>query len=213
MPKDDKLLLLSGLFGPILFTAIIFIAGALSPGYDHSNQVISDLGAIGSPVRDFMNYAGFMLFGISIMAFSIGVYRIRKSWLGKIIALLFALGGLAMFLIGVFPSDAPCTAGPRFCPPPTPGAEVHNLATISTFLFLFPAFILLVADTRNEKSMRYYFIAAGVLGLAIAFFAHAWLTAADNVLIGVKQRATLGAFFLLLMYTAWKLCKLDKKKR
>ena len=206
--RIDKLLILSGFFGPIVFTLVIFLSGFMLTGYDHANQVISDLGAIGSPAKDFMNYAGFMLFGISIMAFSIGVYKLRKSWLGKIIAILFALGGIAMFLIGVFPSDVPCPAGP--CPPPTFTAEVHNLATYSPFVFLFPAFILLVVDTRNEKSMRYYFAIAGVLGIVIAYCAYTWLTASSSTLIGAKQRASLAAFFLLLIYTSAKLYRLRK---
>ncbi|MBI2076386.1 MAG: DUF998 domain-containing protein [Candidatus Aenigmarchaeota archaeon] len=207
--KRDKFLTLSGFFGPIIFAAVILIAGFLSPNYDHANQVISDLGAVGSPVKDFMNIFGFMLFGILIMAFSVGVYKIRGSLLGKAIAALFMLGGLAMFLIGVFPSDAVCREGP--CPQPSLTGEMHNISTIGTFLLLFPAFVLLVIDTRNEKSMRYYFIVAGILGAIIAFSAHAWLTAADGTLIGVKQRITLGAFSLLLMYTSAKLYRLKAR--
>lgn len=205
--KIDKFLLPAGFFGPVVFALVIFVSGLMYPGYDHANQVISDLGAVDSPVKDFMNIFGFMLFGASIVAFSIGVYKARKSLLGKIIAVLFLLGGLAMFLIGVFPSDAN-TGHPTVR---TFTGEMHYLATISTFLFLFPAFILLVIDTRNEKTMKYYFAVAGILGLTIAYFAYAWLTAADDTLIGVKQRITLGAFSLLLMYTSLKLYGLKKK--
>jgi len=209
-PKIDKFLILSGFFGPIVFALVILLSGLAFPEYNHANQVISDLGAVGSPVKDFMNIFGFMLFGIFIMAFAVGVYKTRGSAIGKIIAALFALGGLAMFLIGVFPSDVPCPAGPRFCPPPTFTAEVHDIVTYSTFVFLFPAFILLVVDTRNEKSMRYYFAIAGVLGIVIAYCAYTWLTASSSTLIGAKQRASLAAFFLLLIYTSAKLYRLRK---
>jgi hypothetical membrane protein len=198
--------MLSGLFGPVLFAITIFIAGMAFSGYDHANRVISDLGAVDNPVKDFMNVFGFMLFGILIMAFSVGVYRLRgKNLLGKVITTLFSLGGLGMFLIGVFPADADTGQHP---PLRTFTGEMHNLATISPFPFLFPAFILLVIDTRHEKSMKYYFIVAGTLGAVIAFFANSWLTAPDNALIGVKQRITLGVFALLLMYTSLKLYRL-----
>lgn len=211
MNRETKYIILAGFVGPVLFALAIFIAAVLYPGYSHANHVISDLGAVNSPVKDFMNILGFMLFGLFIIAFAAGVYKIRRTVLGKIISALFVLGGISMFLIGVFPSDAVCREGPRFCPSTSFTAEMHDIATISTFLFLFPAFILLVANTRNEKSMRYYFIVAGVLGLTIAFSAHAWLTAADGTLIGVKQRVTLAAFSLLLMYTSLKLYRLQQK--
>ena len=210
--KISKSLILPGLFGPVIFASVVFLSGLAYPGYDHANRVISDLGAAGSPVQLFMNVFGFMLLGIFIIAFSAGVYGIRKGAFGKLASVLFALGGLAMFLIGVFPGDAPCGEGPRFCPPLTSTAEMHNIATYITFVFLFPAFILLVADTRNEKSMRYYFAVAGVLGVIIAYFAYAWIVASDGVLTGIKQRATLGAFFLLLMYSALKLRRLEVNK-
>ncbi|MBI4014945.1 MAG: DUF998 domain-containing protein [Candidatus Aenigmarchaeota archaeon] len=212
MIQKIKFLLLSGLFGPAIFALVVLLSGSMYPGYDHMNHVISDLGATGSPVQLFMNVFGFMLLGIFIIAFSAGVYGIRKGAFGKLASVLFALGGLAMFLIGVFPSDAPCEEGPRFCPPSTSTAELHNAATYSTFVFLFPAFILLVADTRNEKYMRYYFAVAGILGIIIAYSAYAWFTASTGVLLGMKQRITIAAFFLLLMYTALKLYRLDKKR-
>ncbi|MBI2578321.1 MAG: DUF998 domain-containing protein [Candidatus Aenigmarchaeota archaeon] len=213
--KADKFLLLSGIFGPVVFILVIFVSGMLYPGYSHVSNVISDLGAAGSPVRDFMNIFGFMLYGISIVVFAAGVYKLRgKSLLGKTISVFFLLGGISMFLIGVFPSDAPCREGPRFCPAPTSAAEMHNIATYSTFLFMFPAFILLVIDTRNEKTMRYYFAVAGALGLIIAYFGYTWLTVDSyekSLTAGLMQRATLAGLFLLMMYTSLKLHGLKKK--
>ena len=208
MFSKGKNIVMAGFYGPIIFALIILIAGYMYPNYSHVNQVISDLGAVDSPVKDFMNFAGFMLFGLSVMAFAVGVYKIRKTNLGKIISALFFIGGLSMFLVGVFPSDAPCPQGPRFCPPPTATSGLHELATVGQFPFLFAAFILLVVDTRNEKSMKYYFAVAGVMGLLIAYFANLWINADSNILVGVNQRVTLGLYSLLLMYTAWKLSKL-----
>jgi len=59
----DKKFVLAGLLGPIVFAIIILITGSMYPNYNHTEQVISKLGAIDSPVKDLMNIFGFMLFG------------------------------------------------------------------------------------------------------------------------------------------------------
>ncbi len=212
--KNYRVLLLAGFFGPIVFALVIFLSGLMYPGYDHVNQVISDLGAVGSPVKDFMNLSGFMLFGIFILAFSIGVYGTRDSRVGKIISALFAVAGIGIFLIGIFPSDPPCMQGPRFCPPPTFIGEIHSVASFAPYFFFFPAFILLIIDVnllRREESMKYYFIPAAMLGLITAYFAFSWANYQSPVLAGLTQRIAIGTPFLLLMYTSMKLYRIKPK--
>ena len=209
--QTNKYLILSGFLGPIIFALVILIAGFFYPGYNHVNQVISDLGAVDSPVKDFMNIFGFMLFGVFILAFSIGVYKIRGSFLGKIISMLFALAGIGIFLVGIFPSDPACNLGPRFCPPPTSAGEIHNNLRFVSYFFFFPAFILLILETRKEKTMRYYVIPAAVLGLITVFFAFNWANWNSPTLGGLNQRIAIGTPFLLMMYTSWKLSRLKSK--
>lgn len=85
------------------------------------------------------------------------------------------------------------------------------MVTFFPYYVLFPAFILLIIETRNEKSMKYYIIPAGVLGLITAYCAFGWAQAQGPLFIGLKQRIAIGAPFLLMMYTSLKLHRLRKK--
>ena len=55
--------LLCGLVAPLLWAAVIVIAGELRPGFDHVGQYISELGERGSTTETFMRYGGFVATG------------------------------------------------------------------------------------------------------------------------------------------------------
>ena len=56
--------LLCGVLAPVLWAAVIIIAGELRPGFDHVGQYISELGERGSSNGFFMRYGGFVATGL-----------------------------------------------------------------------------------------------------------------------------------------------------
>ena len=195
--KMDRRLILAGLYGPMVFALVILLLGTMYPGYDHVRNVISDLGSEGAPTELLMNVFGFALFGAFMIMFALGVYAIRgRSFIGKLEAALFAAGGISFALISINTNP------------------IHMLATISVFFFLFPAFILMAIDTAKERSMKYYFIVAAGLGLATLYCGFLWLgvdSYEESLTSGLKQRASMSSWLLLMMYTSWKLYKLKSK--
>jgi hypothetical membrane protein len=62
--KTQRLLILSGVIGPVLFFTLLTILGLMWNGYNPMTTGMSEIGAVDSPFKDIMNYLGFSLFGI-----------------------------------------------------------------------------------------------------------------------------------------------------
>jgi len=188
-----KTLLQGGFVGPVIFTFIVFVSGILYPSYNHITTMISGLGATDSPVNIFMNIFGFVLFGFLTVAFAFGVYRIRNGIFGKLAALFFAIGGIGMTFIGLWPIG--------------PGAviELHGFAVFVWIIGMFLAFIFLAINVRKEKSMRFYPIAIFVMFYMYNYSAKIGIPGVSD---GLAQRGMMGSIFLFTMYTSWKLQRL-----
>jgi hypothetical membrane protein len=95
-----------GIAAPLVFTAAVIAASANHPGYDHLKNFISELGATGAPAAGVMNFAGFLPYGLLMVAFALAVHRgVRADaggWLGPSI---LALYGLAYVAVAVSPCD------------------------------------------------------------------------------------------------------------
>jgi hypothetical membrane protein len=93
---------------------------ALRPGYGHLANVISELGASGTPNASFMNYAGFVPCGLMLAVFAVALRRAlprrRLTHTAAALLMLFALGFMAS---GVFSCDPGC--------PQTGGSREHVL--------------------------------------------------------------------------------------
>ncbi len=100
-----------GVAAPIAYTGAAFAASLKHPGYDHLRNFISELGATGAPGAPIMNFAGFLLYGVLIIAFALAVHRgIRADvggWLGPTV---LALYGLAYVGVALAPCDPGCQA-------------------------------------------------------------------------------------------------------
>ena len=76
--------------------------------YHHAIQAISELGGVGAPSAALMNYGGFLLYGLLIVALAVGLHNgIRRGpgdWLGPV---LLAICGLAYVAVAF----APCNPG------------------------------------------------------------------------------------------------------
>jgi len=107
----------AGIIGPALFVLVFTIEGFLRPGYSTLKDFISAL-SLGS--RGWIQIVNFILFGILLLLFTLGVAREFKS--GKAsrwgVILLLALG-ICFLLSGPFIEDVTGT--------PFSGSSVHGI--------------------------------------------------------------------------------------
>lgn len=98
-----------GIAGAAWVVGLTIIGGAMTPGYDHGTQFISELGAKGAPHAREINLLGFLPAGIFVTLFAVTAWMAlpRTIWsaLGFLGIVLFAVGyGAAAF----FSCDAGC---------------------------------------------------------------------------------------------------------
>lgn len=84
----------------------------MRPGYSHATDVISELGATGTPYAALMNYVGFVPAGLMIAAFGVALSRaVSRQRFSSIAAGLVTIFGWGMAASGIFSCDAGCPQG------------------------------------------------------------------------------------------------------
>ncbi|MEJ0087884.1 MAG: DUF998 domain-containing protein [Pseudomonadota bacterium] len=124
----------------VVMALMVVVAGALTPGYSHVSQFISELGARGSPYEWPVRFAGFLPSGVLLLAFCGFAFAALPRSRGAALGLL----GLAVYAVGyVVAASFPCDLG---CRPETPSTSqlIHNAVGLLGYL-LAPAFLLALA--------------------------------------------------------------------
>lgn len=95
--------------GPVVLIPLSTILGVLWDGYDPIRDTQSELGAVDSPFRDAMNFGGFFVLGVSILAFA-AVYTLilPRTMLCALVVVLLLVAGFGMGAVAFFPCDAGC---------------------------------------------------------------------------------------------------------
>lgn len=185
-------LLFAGAGAAVLFVIVLLVEGIRRPGYDPSYHTGSEL-ELGP--RGWIQRANFLVMGVGVFAFSVGVQRSLGSTTG---AVLLAVFGFGMVVAGVFPPDPV-----RGYPPGAPidrkaqltwQAQVHDVAGPVSFLALLVACAVLASQL--EGGWRLYTALTATGGLVMtAWTIVAYRTDAAN--LGVVQRV------LILVYWSW----------
>lgn len=155
IPRSQRLLLGCGLVGPVLFTGIYLIDGAVRPGYDAMRASIS---ALGTGDGGWVQSANFLVFGLLSGLFTLGLRRALQPGRGAALTpLLRGVGALGLILDGVF------AAGP-----------LHQLGDALTFTALPLACFVLARRLAREPCWRgwaTFSVASGLLfwALLVAF--------------------------------------------
>lgn len=132
-----KLLLACGAIGPLLFIVVFLIEGVTRPGYNPLRYPISSL-SIGD--LGWIQAANFLMVGLSLFAFAIGLWRVLKTSRGIVWeALLIGLAGIGLFGAGIFttdpifgyPTDAPLVLAQY-----SVHGHLHDLFSVLLFLGL-----------------------------------------------------------------------------
>jgi hypothetical membrane protein len=154
-----------GAAGPIVFLGTATLAGFLTPGYDVRTQTVSEL-AVG-PLGWLMT-AAFYAFGLSMIAFAIGLHRglRRRPWGGP---LLLAAAGVGIIASGLYPTDVKGA-------PETEVGAIHNQLFLVVFLALNVAYVVTALALRREPGWRGFarwtaLMPVAVIGLMVVFIA------------------------------------------
>ncbi len=180
--QTHKVAALSGLLGVACVVVLTIAGGWAWPGYDHTTQFISELGATGAPHAAVINFGGFVPAGILLSVFAVLAWHAlpRSSYatIGAIGLVLFAVGYLAA---AAFPCDFGCRPAE-----PSASQALHNLFGLAGYLFAPMTLFMLGLGARHWRGgvwlSRLGRIAAVPALLGLMFLESSYSGAAQRVL-------------------------------
>ena len=167
-----RLLLWSGVVGPLLFVTVFLIEGAVRPGYNAWRTTISTLSLSD---RGWTQIANFHLFGLLTLCFAVGLKRMLKTGIASLSGpVMFAIIGIGLILAGIFVTD-PCLGYPLHSPPRSPESlhgTIHNLAALTVFLTLPAICFVMGRRFARDPIWRSWSMLSRIAGaLVLIFFA------------------------------------------
>ena len=151
-----------GLAGPLLFVVGVVVAGAITPGYSHLSEPISQLAEPAQPYW-LIQVTGFVVFGISMVAIASALWRTLTAGVAaKLGVALVGFAGFNMILTGLFRTD------PMGRTSPSISGQIHETTAGLVFLSLIAGFLVLGRPMRRARSWRdlaYFSIIAGLAAL------------------------------------------------
>lgn len=203
----NKVFILCGILGPIVYIATVILGGILRPGYSHISQAVSELIATGAPNKILLDPL-FAIYNLLTTAFGIGLFlrlSAEDQNCGKVVgalgALFLTVVGITGFMIVFFPAD------PGEFPPATLTGAMHivlaGLASLGSMLTI----LLIGFWFRSIPYLRgygaYSFISAMVVFLSGGLAAAA--AANNSPVMGLLERITIGGFLQWLFGTALRM--------
>lgn len=204
--------LLCGVVAPLLWVAVIVIAGELRPDFDPVRQYISELGERGSRTEVFMRYAGFVATGLMhvlyAMAFYATVSRISAQVrLTLLLAMLIGLNGIGRIGAGIFACEPGCVA------PEVLVQRLHSLSATLAFFSIASAAVFGAILFRSDHRLRplsAYSLASGCAGLIFLWLMSS--SVATHAFTGLYERLASGVLTLWVFVTALWLMTLGAKR-
>jgi hypothetical membrane protein len=190
---------LPGLVGPALFILTVITIAAMQDGYSHVWQAISELGGVEGKYAAFQN-VNFLMLGLSVVALSWALHhRLGGAVLAPALLAVFGLsGGIAQ---GLLPCDAGCRGA-------TLTGLLHNITGITGFIAVILAMTAFARRWQLDPIWRGHArftrqaAALAVAGLVSFIIVSAALPTGPR---GLLQRVFVGALFVWLMVTSWRL--------
>jgi hypothetical membrane protein len=193
---------LCGVLAPLLWAAVILIAGGLRPGFSHYAQYISELGERGSTTELLMRYGAFIPTGLMHMGFAALLYaRFRGNRYAALAAALVALNGLGRIGAGMFPCEVGC-AGPHVLL----SQKMHRVSAAVGFLAIIGAAVLwgrIFKALESLRGLHVYSIASGALGLVFLMLM-SW-SGESRAGTGLYERLSSGVLSLWVFVVALRL--------
>ncbi len=184
------------------FVAALLVLGALTPGYEHAHQAVSELGAIGAPYASWWNALGFMLPGALVACFAAALFApLQRDGVGAVARIglwLLLICGLAFAGNGVFVYDLQ--------QPYAQTSKLHVAMLTITLLAFLPATLLLAIGLRGRGGWRALVIFSPLIALAtvLSVIQRMWdFVPALQGHPGYAQRVTLALYFVWLLLAAF----------
>jgi hypothetical membrane protein len=196
----SRILLAIGAAGPIIFLGVATLVGLLAPGYDIMTQTVSDL-AVGP--NGWLMTAGFFVFGLSIIAFALGLYS-SLSRGSRVGTLLLVIVGLGIFASGLFPTDLKGA-------PETDTGGIHNMLFLVVFLALIVSYIFSALALGKQAGWRVYARYTALMPVIVFGVLAVFITMGSDPgdpffsIAGLIQRALLAIAFGWITLTARRL--------
>ncbi|WP_455885735.1 DUF998 domain-containing protein [Pseudomonas rustica] len=200
MKTLDRLLLASGLLIPLWLLAGVWLTAQAYPGYDHLQQAMSQLGAVGAPTHSWSplvnNFPLAALFALFAWGLARRWHGSKLAMLSAALVLLHAVGSLGT---GWFPCDQGCAPAQ-----PSTSQQLHNLSGLLMFLSLTLASALwawLGNRIAGSRALALFSLACVVLAIITA--ALMGQAAQDGQLFGLYQRLNYGVSVIWVASLAW----------
>lgn len=182
------------ILGEAILLGMVVVAGARYPGYDHSRQYISELGATGAVDGWAVSWVGFLAVGTLTLAFClIAAWLMRRSLLGVIGWLLLGLNAYAYLNSAWYRCELECTGD-------TLAQTMHNL--LGALGYLAGCLGLLLAGL-SAKGLRWLTL-LGVACAALVFFGLSGMGEGAEFR-GLFQRVTESAIAVFMLAFGWAL--------
>lgn len=154
-----------GLAGPLLFVVGVIVAGAVTPGYSHLSEPISQLA---EPERPYwlIQVVGFVVFGISMIAVAFVLWQslLSAGSGAKLGIVMVGFAGFNMVLTGLFRTDR---MGEDL---PSVSGQIHDTTAGLVFLSLIAGFLVLGRAMRRLRSWHNLASFSIIAGLATLTF-------------------------------------------
>lgn len=187
----QRLLLIAGTLSSALYVSVDLLTAVQYPGYSLVNQAISELSAIGAPTAGFWSAMG-AIYGVLIVAFSIGVFRVAggNSALRRTgaLLLLFAAANVFWRIVPMHPRGTELT-----------WQDTGHLIMGGVSILLIVAFIGAGAFALGRRFRLYSFATLAVfLMTGAATFAYVSRMAAGEPTpwLGVVERVSIYGYLL-----------------
>lgn len=196
----SRIAFVSLVLGLVVLLVSVVWGGAAYPGYDHSRQFMSELGASGSVTGVAVNRWGYIPNGVLIAIFCLlAAVILRRSATATSACLFLALNGVGMAGAGVYPCDFECSRSSQ-----TVAAELHDLWGGLGYLsaILGTALASLWARRSDAPWLTPIGVTAAVISL-IGFYG----VIAEVELAGLFQRAMEASLAVFMLSLGWALMK------
>lgn len=180
----------AGIAAVALALLVPVIGGWQTPGFSHSAQYISELGAFGSPHGKLVSLGGFLPVGVLVAAFIGFGWRALARSPGSAIGCLLFLGVAAGYLLAAF---APCDPG---CPAEGSARQgLHNLGGLLQYLGGGAGLLLIGAALARRYPLRQLGMTTILLGLFVLGVFYWMGSNPEGAFRGAWQRVTEAALF------------------
>lgn len=187
---------LFGLLAPVLFGITYFVMALQRSDYSFLTKAVSELGSLDAPNKWYFNVFGYILPGVLISIFSIGLYQSMAQKASSRLPLLgIFLSGLFMAISGIFPGD--------FDDRTSTTMILHTVGSFGCYIFfLMGAFTYpkLLRESNYWKPVIFFSLT--LTWLTIIF--GAWPFVFTDM-PGVGQRIVFSLYFFWIVLHAFKL--------